>query len=103
MTAAGTTNTAASHRLTFFNITANQVEMDTLAANSNTFIMCMYWSLDFEFIPIVGNAYTFIISPSSAVYSTYALQQFSLTIEEVPEITDGFYYRNAVTPSGLTI
>lgn len=77
--------------------------MDTLAANSNSFVMCMYWNIDFEFTPTVGHAYTFVISPSAAVYATYALQQFSLTIEEVPQITDGVYYRDSVSTSGLTV
>lgn len=58
---------------------------------------------DFEFIPVVGHAYTFSLTQSAIQITTFTMGQFDLTIEEVPQITDGFYYRDSGSPSGLTI
>lgn len=102
MTYGTTSATSSTHRLLFFDITANQNICDSSSVTNGS-LQQPTWNLDFEFTPIVGNAYTFAISPSAVVISTYAINQFSLTIEEVPQITDGVYYRDSLSESGLTV
>ena len=63
----------------------------------------MQWMFDFEFTPIPANAYTFVLTQSAVQITTFAMGQFDLTIEEVPQITDGVYYRDSGSASGLTI
>ena len=94
MTHGTTTMGLSSHRLLFFDITANQNICDTIAATNGS-TNTPTWNIEFEFIPTPGNAYTFVIVPSSVVVTSYSLVQFSLTIEEIIQPSLDRYYFNS--------
>ena len=56
----------------------------------------MVFTLDFEFISGLNHAYTFVISPASQVFATYAFASFNLFIEEIiSNQLDSYYFNSA--------
>lgn len=90
-----TSNTNASHRLSFFDITSNTVIQDTIQGNVAS--SGMVFTMDFEFISGLNNAYTFVITPSAQVYATYAFASFNIFIEEIVSTPLDTYYFNSAS------